>query len=206
LTIRKNGEVLLTRALNVNAGATHEITYAPVAAADASKLAPRVTTLSGKAAGHKPVMQDQESSAMKTEEPVHGPTREQMPTSAADLLQDARRQMREGRYEDAVSSYSSILTAHPQSEAAHTVLVSLGQLQLLQLGQPARALGSFDAYLAAGGGPLAEEARAARIRALRALSRSADEANAIEEFLTKHPRSFETEALRSRLTALRTSE
>ena len=134
------------------------------------------------------------------------PSPEAAPLSATELLQAARRQIRQGRYAEAADAYATITSAHPQSEEAHTVRVSLGQLYLVRLGQPQRALEELDAYLAQGAGPLAEEARATRIGALRALGRVEDEVAAIEDFLAKHPRSFEANALRSRLTALRSGE
>jgi hypothetical protein len=82
------------------------------------------------------------------------------------------------------------------------VLVSLGQLHLSALHDPARALQMLDKYLARGG-TLSEEARLTRIHALRALHRSKEEEAAISEFLLKHPRSFEDSTLRARLTDLR---
>ena len=119
----------------------------------------------------------------------------------AELLRSARRQVRDGQLRAAVATYESLRTEYPNSEEAHTVLVSLGQLQLTAH-DPARSLELLDAYLVRGG-TLSEEARLARIHALRALHRSQDEAAAISEFLVKHPRSFEDSTLRARLADLR---
>jgi hypothetical protein len=66
--------------------------------------------------------------------------------------------------------------------------VSLGTLELDRLGQPAAALRSFEAYLAARPrGPLAEEAAHGRAQALRALGRTCDEIRALRAFLRDHP-------------------
>ena len=119
-----------------------------------------------------------------------------------DLLRAARRLVRNGQMRAAADAYQALRRTYPASEEAHTVLVSLGQLELNALREPARALPLLDLYLQRGGN-LTEEARLTRIQALRALHRKQDEANAIAEFLLKHPRSFEDTSLRARLADLR---
>jgi hypothetical protein len=83
-------------------------------------------------------------------------------------------------------------------------MVLLGQLRLNQLNDPKGALSPLGTYLKRGG-PLAVEARVARIEALRRLNRASEETAAIEEFLRLHPRSFEVKRLQARLDALRSS-
>jgi hypothetical protein len=78
----------------------------------------------------------------------------------------------------------------------------LGDIQLANLGDASGALRSFDAYLARGG-ELTQEAKYGRIRALRALGRSAEERKAIEEFVAAYPRSVQASTLQSRLEELR---
>jgi hypothetical protein len=143
--------------------------------------------------------------------PVHGVRREpavqaepgaETVSATAGILSDARRLMRGNRFAEAAERYEALRAGYPQSPAAHTVLVSLAELQLDELGRPGEALRNLDLYLREGGGTLVEEARQARIRALRQLGRRAGEAEAISEFLYEHPRSFEAAALRRRLAEL----
>ena len=78
--------------------------------------------------------------------------------------------------------------------------MTVGKLELRQ-GAPSRALAAFDDYLARGG-PLRPEALAGRIRALRALGRTADERRAIEGYLKSYPTGFEAITLKKRLSVL----
>jgi hypothetical protein len=120
------------------------------------------------------------------------------PPSAAELRARARSLRSAGRYAEAATAYQSLLSVHPRSAEARAALVSLGELQLSQLGNPVAALRSFDAYLARGGS-LAQEARYGRIRALRRLGRSAGARAATEAFLRDYPGSAQAKALRERL-------
>jgi hypothetical protein len=120
--------------------------------------------------------------------------------SAASLLSRARNELAAGNARAALGVYERLRATYPTSPEARTVLVTIGKLEL-DLKQPARALKSFDAYLAAPG-PLAPEALAGRIRALRALGRTADERRAIETYLSRHPDGFESPLLRQRLEVL----
>jgi len=119
-----------------------------------------------------------------------------------ELLSGARHMMVEGRWGAAAEVYRSLRRLHPKSPEAHTVLVSLGQLELDRLGDPRRALSLLDRYLAKGGGVLAEEARYTRIRALRRLGHAPAEQDAIRLFLAAHPKSFHRKVLERRLVAL----
>jgi tetratricopeptide (TPR) repeat protein len=121
-----------------------------------------------------------------------------IPLSADELLSRAREQRAAGRYGEAAGTYRRLLSLYPRSDQARAALVSLGELELSQLGNADSALASFDAYLR-GGGALAQEARYGRIRALRKLGRLGDERSAIEAFLRDYPRSVQATALRARL-------
>jgi hypothetical protein len=68
---------------------------------------------------------------------------------------------------------------------------------LLGLQDPEAALGAFEQYLASGGA-LLQEASFGRIRALRALSRSFDERQAIADFLRRFPAGPLADSLRAR--------
>jgi tetratricopeptide (TPR) repeat protein len=120
---------------------------------------------------------------------------------AASLLAAARSLRQQQRWADAAEKYRYIQQEFSDSPEAHAVRVSLGDLQPSRLGQPDRALQSFDAYLVRSG-PLAVEARLGRIRALRALGATRREAEAIREFLRLHPRSLEVSPLTERLDSL----
>lgn len=121
--------------------------------------------------------------------------------SAASLLDRARRELARGGAKAALPLYQRLLAQYPKSAEAATVVVTVGQLELDQRA-PARALSAFDGYLKRGG-PLAPEALAGKIRALRALGKSAQERAAIEQYLVSYPNGFEAPALRRRLEALR---
>ncbi len=115
--------------------------------------------------------------------------------SASDLLARAGRLRASRRFGEAGAAYEALLREYPGSVAARAALVSLAELQLSRLGQPARALRSFETYLSQGG-PLRQEARYGRIRALRRLGRAADARAATELFLRDYPGSPQAEALR----------
>jgi hypothetical protein len=117
-------------------------------------------------------------------------------------LRQARQAMRAGQFRAAAAIYEQVAESGPSNEESSTAMVLLGQLRLNQLGDPKGALAPLNAYLKRGG-PIAVEARAARIEALRRLNRSAEETAAIEEFLRLHPRNFEVSRLQARLETLR---
>jgi hypothetical protein len=91
-----------------------------------------------------------------------------------------------------------LIASHPRSDEARVSWVSLGELELSELGQPAQALRSFESYLRLGG-PLTREARFGKIRALQSLSRGDEEKEAILGFLRDYPKSVQAASLRRRL-------
>src|SRR5690606_10099001 len=103
-----------------------------------------------------------------------------------------------GRAAEAAGAYRELLAQHPRSAEARAALVSLGEIELSQLGDPKAALASFEAYLRKGG-PLAQEASHGKIRALRELGQRGEERAAIERFLASYPESPQAERLRQRL-------
>ena len=116
------------------------------------------------------------------------------------LLAAARRELARGDARAALALYQRFRAISPGSAEAATVRVTMGKLEL-DLGRPARALGHFDAYLA-GGGPLAPEALAGKIRALQRLGRTAEERRAIDRYLRAYPNGFEAPVLQRRRRAL----
>jgi hypothetical protein len=205
LVVRDGERVLVEREFHVTAGETVEVSYVPAPSAVPAALA-IVTKAEERAPKLEARSAEQNAKLLGAAELVppmpEDPRLAPGPQSAAQWLTQARKQMREGRFADAAASYLAIMQAFPNSETAHTVLVSLGQLQLVQLKDPQQAVASLDAYLEHGGA-LAEEARVARIHALAQLRRVGDEASAIDDFLAKHPHSLDVPELRARLASLR---
>jgi hypothetical protein len=116
--------------------------------------------------------------------------------SAADLVMRARARRHAGDIAGAIASYERLVADFPRAPAARTAMVTLGQLHL-DAGRAKLALKWFDRYLASGGA-LAEDAHYGRIRALRALGRSAAEERAIASFLAAYPAGSYAARLRSR--------
>jgi hypothetical protein len=126
------------------------------------------------------------------------PPRGTAPESATTLLERARELRAAGRYTGAGAAYQRLLREHAGSAEARVALVSLGELQLSQLGDAAGALRSFDGYLRAGG-PLQQEASYGRIRALRRLGRLSEARAAAGAFLRTYPQSVQAAALKKDL-------
>jgi tetratricopeptide (TPR) repeat protein len=116
-------------------------------------------------------------------------------TSAAALLAQARGLRADGRYQEAGLVYQRLVRELPRTTEARVALVSLGELQLSQLGSPGAAVRSFDAYLRVGG-PLSQEASYGRIRALRQLGRLNEARAASEAFVAAYPNSVQAATLR----------
>lgn len=83
--------------------------------------------------------------------PGAGSGREQPVPSPAALLADARLLRQQGRFKAAAVAYERLLRQHAASAEARAAAVSLGELQLSQLGDARGALRSFDSYLRGGG-------------------------------------------------------
>lgn len=121
------------------------------------------------------------------------------PPSASEMLSAARALRASGNASGAAEGYRRLMAVHPKSAEARAALLSLAELQLGPLGDPAGALRSYDAYLKSGGGGLSQEAHYGRIQALRRLGRAAEERTAIEAFIKAYPNSVQARALESRL-------
>lgn len=206
LIVRTSAAVFLDEELHWNAGESRAMAYRP--RTDDDQAAKPSDARRARAAKRAKKLQAAEESSAKVVAPepqqqaADDDAVDPLKPSPTELLRVARRQVRDGQLRAAVGTYEALRTEYPDSEEAHTVLVSLSQLELSALNDPTRAIQLLDTYLARGG-TLSEEARLTRIHALRALHRSQDEAAAISEFLVKHPRSFEDSTLRARLSELR---
>ena len=111
------------------------------------------------------------------------------------LLARAQALRADGKLRECANVYRQLVGMFAASDEARVALVSLGELELGVLGQPAQALHSFETYLLQPG-PLTREARFGRIRALQMLSRKADEKAATAAFLRDYPNSVQAERLR----------
>jgi hypothetical protein len=120
--------------------------------------------------------------------------------SPAALLEAARAEVARGNRRAALALYEKVRTLYPASAEGHTVLPTIGKLQL-DLGESERALRSFDAYLQSPG-MLAPEALSGRIRALRALRQRSAEREAIQQYLRRYPKGLERPLFEKRLTEL----
>jgi hypothetical protein len=223
LTVSKAGKELSNRELRLHAGESIEVDYQPApptAATPHSKAGPvqskhavRVSALAALVHGHaeasepSPVLFRTEYAAR--EATVHeasvshdaSATREPVETAnGSELLRRARLAVRTGHFAEAARSYENVVNSYAGSDEAQAALVLLGQLRLTRLNDPHGALEALNTYLRSGGS-LEIEAQIARIDALHALKRSAEEATAIDDFLQRHPRSFEAKALRARRDA-----
>jgi FecR protein len=126
------------------------------------------------------------------------------PEAAAGLSRDAlftaaRKQAGLGHARAARALYRDLLTRYPGPGTA-AVEVVLGNLEL-ELGAPERALTAFESYLRAGG-PLEPEALHGKVRALRALGRTAEESATIRAYLARYPGGFQAPTLKKRLQEL----
>jgi hypothetical protein len=187
LELRLGGELLLHRPLSAQAG---NVALSDLDLETAIREVPDQTEPAAGGAGTGAVQPGPEKRPASDE------------VTAGQLMGVARKLMRQGRWAEAAFAYRELRQVHAGSPEAHTVLVPLGQLQLDHLQQPDQARDLFERYLKNGGGALAQEARHSRIRALRRLGHRQQEIEAIEDFLERHPDSFEAEALRQRLQDL----
>jgi hypothetical protein len=120
--------------------------------------------------------------------------------SPAALLEAARAEVARGNGRAALALYERLHAIYPASAEGHTVLPTIGKLQL-DLGDAQRALRSFDAYLRRPG-LLAPEALSGKIRALRALRQRPAEREAIQQYLARYPKGLERPLFEKRLTEL----
>ncbi len=121
------------------------------------------------------------------------------------LVSLALTQRKAGTYPMAADTYRELIREFPTSAAARNALVSLGQLELVELGRPERALKYFEDYLSrAPSGFLAEEARLGQVRAFDRLRRLNDVIRAASYYLDTHPGGYAgAEVLRRRGDAKR---
>jgi outer membrane protein assembly factor BamD (BamD/ComL family) len=103
------------------------------------------------------------------------------------LVSLALSQRKAGMYPMAAETYRKLIREHGNTGAARNALVSLGQLELVELGRPKQALNLFERYLGqAPSGLLSEEARLGRVRAYARMGRNQDVVGAASDYLRLH--------------------
>ncbi|MGE0789529.1 MAG: FecR domain-containing protein [Sandaracinaceae bacterium] len=108
--------------------------------------------------------------------------------SAAALVARADDARARGDYESAARDLSTLLARHPDDGAAPLAAVTLGRLQLRQLGQPGRAASTLERALSmALPSTLAEDVRALRVEALARSGRAAAAGEAAAEYHRRYP-------------------
>ncbi len=123
------------------------------------------------------------------------------PLNAHELFAQAGAARQAGDLNGALLRYRELEQRFPESREAATARAVVGRL-LLDRGDTAGALSSFDAYLRSGRWELREEARAGRAQALGSLGREADEARAWEALLSEFPATSYAKHARARLERL----
>jgi TolA-binding protein len=122
------------------------------------------------------------------------------PEAAGRDFDRANAARRSGQHGPAADLYRALIARYPGSAEAHASLVALGRM-LLDDGDAAGALRSFDQYLSSGGA-MVEDVMAGRAIALRNLGRPGDEVRAWRALLSQYPSSVHAERARHRLVEL----
>jgi TolA-binding protein len=117
--------------------------------------------------------------------------------TAATMFDDANEARRKGDYARAIDLHRQLQTRHPSSREAQVSRATLGRL-LLDRGDLASALASFDDYLARGHGELDEAVMVGRATALDRLGRTTESRRAWQALLDSFPSSPYAEHARSR--------
>ena len=102
---------------------------------------------------------------------------------------------------EAIRDFRVVVARYPNSREAALAHAALGRL-LLDRGEAASALESFDAYLGSPDQVLREDVQGARAMALKALGRTDDERTAWEAVLRDYPAGVYAPRARSRLESL----
>ncbi len=123
---------------------------------------------------------------MKTNKESHGGHQSNNYVDTLVSLAQAKRKA--GMYPVAAETYRRLIREFPDSHVAQNAIVSLGQLELVELGRPQKALTLFKKYLInAPNGFLAQEARLGQVRAYNRLGYADGVVRAATEYLKVHP-------------------
>lgn len=120
--------------------------------------------------------------------PAESPVPSKASPHAKQLVEEALSQRRSGDYDAAAVTYRRLISSHPSSTEASNALVSLGQLELVNLADPSAAAIHFGSYLARSpSGILAQEARLGKVRAYDRMGDDYQVIQASGEYLRAHP-------------------
>jgi TolA-binding protein len=122
------------------------------------------------------------------------------PEGASALLEEATSARRGGDYARAITLSRRLQASFPDSREAHVSQAALGRL-LLDTGDPAGALASFDGYLARRGGQLDEAVMVGRAIALDRLGRTDEARRGWSALIAAFPSSPYADHARSRAGA-----
>jgi len=125
--------------------------------------------------------------------------------NASALVELALAQRQAGDYGKAAATYRRLIAEYDGTLESLTALVSLGQLELYNLGRATAASAHFEAYVErAPSGALAEDARLGLVRAYDRSNRVSDVERAATEYLDLHPTGYAApEVCRARAEARR---
>ena len=157
--------------------------------------------VSVKAAADAPAVTEQVTSPV-IDPPVEAVAKiaSKSPRSPKNLIVVARDQRQQKNWPAAIDTYMQILSSSTNRSERGIANNGIGEILLVHLNDPDKALRYFDAYLKEiPGGPLEQEAAFGRIRALGRLQRIDEERRAIEAFIERHPNAVQTTLLRKRL-------
>ncbi|MCK9460275.1 MAG: zf-HC2 domain-containing protein [Proteobacteria bacterium] len=157
-------------------------------------------TLAMAALGKEDAFQDGQAGAAGPKQQVRSAGKR-----AGDLVALALIQRQAGDYGTAASTYRQIVYEYEGTMESLASLVSLGQLELYNLGRATTASTRFEAYVErAPNGTLAEEARLGLVRAYDRSNRVSDIERAATDYLAHHRNGFAApEVVRTRADARR---
>jgi len=124
---------------------------------------------------------------------------------ASELVERALAQRQAGDFASAAATYRQLILEYDGTVESLTALISLGQLELYNLGRATAASAHFESYLGrASSGTLVEEARLGLVRAYDRSNRVSDVERAATDYLEHHPTGYAAaEVCRARAEARR---
>jgi TolA-binding protein len=129
------------------------------------------------------------------------PAPEPPPRAAAAIFSEANEALRASDKVRAQGLYRELLRLYPTSPEARVSRATLGRL-LLEQGEGAAALRTFDESLASGAGAMAEEMMVGRALSFQRIGDARGEASAWLALLSTHPGSVHADRARARLAVL----
>ncbi len=207
------GEVAVERLghgpVAVSAGDTMRIdtsSQRPMTPEESRFMARRVRLLSGDL-----VTQNDSSSDEPTRRESHpspdGTATDSGSPSPEALLASAARLRRQARWSEAATLYQELIQAYPNRTESKLALVSLGELSLERMNDPASAARWYARYQKESpNGPLFQEAMFGEIQSLERLGDRVLEQRLLKTFLDRFPKAVQAKAAKRRLEQLLTKQ